>query len=318
MDFGIRNQHAAPRRVKLGTGGVDISELGIGTWAWGDRLYWGYGRTYDAADLRAAFDVAVDSGIDFFDTAEVYGWGRSERFLGDFMRESGSALVTGTKFFPFPWRFRRCSLLRALRHSLRRLRVERVDLYQVHWPYPPRSVQTWASALADAVEQGLVRAVGVSNYNVGQMRRAYDVLQQRGIRLASNQIRFSLLHRAPETNGLLRACRELGVTVIAYSPMEQGLLTGKYGRDRPPPGARRLRLRRKLAKADRMVALLREIGSGRAGRSPAQVALNWVICKGAVPIPGVKNYAQAKEVIGAAGWRLGDDEVAALDRAAEH
>ncbi len=305
-------------QIPLGPTDLRISPIGIGTWAWGDRIWWGYGRGYTDTDLRAAFQASLEAGIHFFDTAEVYGLGRSERLLGRFIREAGRPVVVATKFFPFPWRLGRRSLLRALRGSLKRLGMQQVDLYQIHWPFPPVLIETWMDALADAVEAGLVRAVGVSNYSVEQMQRAHEALARRGVPLASNQVEYSLLQRGPERNGLMALCRELKVTLIAYSPLGMGLLTGKYTPERPPAGLRGRRLgRQRLLQAQPLVGLLREIGQAHGGKTPAQVALNWVICKGAVPIPGAKNARQAEDNAAAAGWRLTEEEIVALDEASD-
>ncbi len=305
-------------RIPLGPGDLRVSPLGIGTWAWGDRLFWGYGRGYTDADLEAAFQTSLAAGINFFDTAEIYGRGRSERLLGQFLRAADRPVVVATKFFPYPWRWRKGSLQRALGGSLNRLGLAQVDLYQIHWPYPPVPIETWMAGLADAVEAGLVRAVGVSNYDLEQTRRAHAALAERGVPLASNQVQYSLLHREPEQDGLLETCRQLGVTLIAYSPLGMGLLTGKYTPENPPPGLRGRRFNRKLlGQIQPLIALLREIGEVHGGKSPAQVALNWVICKGAVPIPGAKNARQAQENAGALGWHLADEEMAALDEASE-
>lgn len=300
--------------VSLGRTDVQVSRIGVGAWAWGDRLYWGYGRTYGEDDLRAAFAAAHAAGVNWFDTAEIYGFGRSEELLGRFL-PGGAPTVVASKFMPFPWRLGRASLRDALRGTLRRLGIERIDLYQVHWPMPPVPIETWMDALAEAVQLGHVRAVGVSNYNVSQMRRAHAQLGRRGIPLASNQVHYNLLERSPERSGLLETCRELGVTLIAYSPLAQGLLTGKYSKASPPPGIRAARLRARLGKAEPVVAALREIGDAH-GRTPGQVALNWLICKGTVAIPGAKNAQQAEQNAGALGWRLTDAEVAALDAVA--
>jgi len=305
--------------ITLGSSELRISPLGIGTWAWGDRLFWGYGRGgYTDADLEAAFQISLGAGINFFDTAEVYGRGRSERLLGQFVRAADDQIVVATKFFPYPWRWRRASLLRALQGSLERVGLERVDLYQIHWPYPPVPLETWMAGLADAVDAGLARAVGVSNYSPEQIHRAHAALAERGVPLVSNQVQYSLLHREPELNGLLHLCGELNVTLIAYSPLAMGVLTGKYTPDNPPPGIRGRRYRHQsLAKIHPLMGLLRKIGQAHDGKTPAQVALNWVMCKGAVPIPGAKNARQAKDNVGALGWRLSRDEVAALDAASE-
>ena len=191
-------------RVPLGATGIQISPMGIGTWAWGDTWFWQYGKGgYTDADLDAAYQASLAHGITFFDTAEMYGRGRSERLLGQFARKAGWPVVITTKFFPLPWRVSKGQLMRALRHSLDRLGLESVDLYQMHWPFPPVSIDTWMDAMADAVQAGLIRAVGVSNYNAEQTRRAHDALARRGVPLASNQVDYSLLQRKPETNGLL-------------------------------------------------------------------------------------------------------------------
>jgi aryl-alcohol dehydrogenase-like predicted oxidoreductase len=191
-------------------------------------------------------------------------------------------------------------------------------LYQIHWPVPGVSIETWMQAMADCVEAGLTRTVGVSNFSAEQTRRAHAALAKRGIPLASNQIPYSMLHRRPERNRLLETCQELNVTVIAYSPLEQGLLTGKYTPDNPPPGARRRRLKPGyLEGLMPLIGLMREIGSAHDDKTPAQVALNWAMCKGTVPIPGPKNRRQAEENAGALGWRLSESELDALDKASE-
>ncbi len=304
-------------RVPLGPTGIKISPLGIGTWAWGDTWFWQYGKgAYSDADISAAYQAALAHGINFFDTAEVYGRGRSERLLGQAAREAGRPVVIASKFFPFPWRLSKSRLLGALRHSLQRLGLEQLDLYQIHWAFPPVTIETWMDALADAVEAGLVKAVGVSNYDVAQTQRAHSALARRGIPLASNQVEYSLWQRKPEESGLLEVCRQLGVTVIAYSPLAQGLLTGKYTPAAPPPGVRARRYARALDKIQPLVGVLREVGAAHGDKTAAQVALNWTICKGTVPIPGAKNARQAADNAAALGWRLTPAEVEALDRAA--
>jgi aryl-alcohol dehydrogenase-like predicted oxidoreductase len=173
------------------------------------------------------------------------------------------------------------------------------------------------AGMADTVELGLTRAVGVSNYSVQQMDRAHAALAKRGVVLASNQVEYSLLHRAPERTGLMQSCRDLGVTLIAYSPLAMGLLTGKYGPANPPPLRRRSRLSGLLGQVGPLVQVLREVGDEQGGKSSAQVALNWTMCKGTLPIPGAKNARQAAENAGALGWRLTADQVARLDQASD-
>ncbi len=305
--------------VPLGKTDIRISPLGLGTWQWGDRMMWGYGKTHTDSDIHDAFHVSLQSGVNFFDTAEVYGKGRSEQLLGARLQEARQSpqvapLVVATKFMPYPWRLWKGVLVSKLRASLVRLGLERVDLYQIHWPFLPVPIEVWANALADAVEAGLTRAVGVSNYNSAQMLRAHSALAKRGIPLASNQVEFHLLNRRVEREGLLKLCRELGVTLIAYSPLAKGMLTGKYTPQTRPPGLRSYLFRRaRLSKIQPLIQLLRAIGKAHEGKSPSQVALNWVIGKGAVPIPGAKNAKQAHENAAALGWRLAEAEMAALD-----
>jgi aryl-alcohol dehydrogenase-like predicted oxidoreductase len=305
--------------IPLGTTHIRISPVGLGTWQWGDRTMWSYGVTHTDLDIHEAFRSSLEGGINFFDTAEVYGKGRSEVLLGECLREiapagSGVPLVVATKFAPWPLRLRGRALVRALRASLARLGLRQVDLYQVHFPFSVVPVPVWANALADAVEAGLTRSVGVSNYSATRMRQAREVLYRRGIPLASNQVEYHLLNRKVERNGVLQSCRELGVALIAYSPLAKGLLTGKYTpRDRPP-GMRGYMFRGgRLGSIQPLLGLMREVGQAHEGRTPAQVALNWLICKGAVPIPGAKNAHRARENAAAIGWRLDTAEIAALD-----
>ncbi len=291
----------------------DSLEIGTGTWQWGDTLVWGYGGDYSDADVQQAFTAALDAGITLFDTAEFYGWGKSEKLLGQFIRESGADVLVATKFLPFPWRLFKRQLISALRGSLKRLGMNSVDLYQIHFPMPPIPVETWAQALADAIDMGLTHAVGVSNYTRAQMIRSHAILGARGYPLASNQVEYSLIQRRIERNGTLESAQERGIKIIAYSPLGKGLLTGKYTVENPPPGNRSFGARGVLPKLPPLIALLREIGDAHDGKSPAQVATNWAICKGTLPIPGAKNAKQAASNAGAAGWRLSSDEVARLD-----
>ncbi len=310
-------------RVQLGKSGLEVSRVGAGTWQWGGRFYWGYGRQYGDDDLAKAFDACIDHGINWFDTAELYGRGMSERILGRhvnvgvFDPETTSKPLIATKFFPYPWRLHHSSLRRALKASLRRLNAESIDLYQLHFPHRPRGFMYWVDAMADAAEDGLIKAIGVSNFSADQTKRAHDELAKRGLVLASNQVGYSLLNRRVEANGVIDTCRELGVSVISFGPLAEGMLTGKYGPGSPPPLLRNLRwARRRLDSLPPLIGLMREIGSAHAA-SPSQVALNWLIIKGTLPIPGVKSAEQAADNASAMTWELGFDEFEALDKASE-
>ena len=300
----------------LWTGGPTALPLGVGAWAWGDTRYWGYGRDYDAGDVEQAYLASRAAGLTVVDTAEVYGRGVSERLVGRLVRADPQTadVAVATKFGAFPWRAgRRGPLRHALESSLGRLRTDRVALYQIHFSLGPLSDKAWLADLAEAYHEGLIGAVGVSNYGPAKMRAAHRVLADAGVPLATNQVQYSLLERKPETSGLVQACRELGVTIIAYSPLAQGLLSGKYTARHPPPGLRGLRFRRVADQVVGLVDRLTEIGSGH-DKTPAQVALAWLVAKGTVPIPGAKNAEQASANAGGVGWELSADEVAALDR----
>ncbi len=292
-------------------------QLGLGAWSWGDRAVWQYGRGYDDQSVREAFQSSLAEGIRFIDTAEVYGGGRSERLLGQFIQEAGEPVLVATKFFPLPWRLSRRSLVSALHASLDRLRLEAVDLYQIHSPSPLFSVEKMMEGMVRCVHSGLTRTAGVSNFDQSLMLRAYSTLARHNIPLAANQVHYSLLNRAVEKNGLLARCRELGIRLIAYSPLEMGLLTGKYSHENPPPGNRRIRYLRIISRIAPLLKLMTEIGQDHGGKFSSQVALNWVIRKGALPIPGAKNADQALQNAGALGWQLTDEEVAKLDAASD-
>ncbi len=309
---------AVPADRRLWAGGPVASPLGVGTWQWGDRNYWGFGRDYGDEQVAATYRAARNRGMALFDTAEVYGKGISETLLGRSLcaDPDPARVVLATKFAPLPWRLaRRGSVRRALEASLTRLGVPRIALYQLHFRLPVLGDRRWLTELAEAQQEGLIDAVGVSNYGPAALRSAHRALGEHGVRLATNQVEFSLLQRRPERSGLLALCAELDVAVIAYSPLAQGLLTGKYGAGRPPPGARRMRHARRLAEVDSLVASLARIGAAHGGKTPGQVALNWVLRRGALAIPGAKSAEQAEANAGAIGWALTDEEMDVLGSA---
>ncbi len=296
----------------------DGAEIGVGAWAWGDRIFWGFRQDYAEEDIFGAFQASIETGMVFFDTAEIYGQGQSEKFLGKFLKTTDVHTVVATKFMPFPWRFTGRALLKALKSSLQRLDLPRVDLYQIHMPLPPVKIETWMAAMAEASQAGTIGAIGVSNYDQSQTRRAFEALQHEGLRLASNQVEYHLLNRKIEKNGLLKQCQEMGVKVIAYSPLAQGVLTGKYSAENPMRGFRGSKYNRKyLEQVKPLIQLMKKIGLDHDGKTIAQVALNWTICKGTLPIPGAKNARQVQQNAGALGWRLTPADVAQLDETSD-
>lgn len=295
--------------------------LGLGTWAWGDKATWGmggYDQDLTEERIAEAWRASLDAGVTLIDTAEVYGGGESERIIGRLLAadpKRRDSLVLATKFMPMPHKLNvKGSMRDALRASIDRMGVERVELYQIHGPVSLRSKSALAEALAAVVDEGLTAAVGVSNYSIREMQSIHRALDERGVPLASNQIEFSLLRRRPETVGLIAECARLGVVPLAYSPIGQGRLTGKYSAASPPPASRTFSTH-PMEAVDRVVAVLREVGADH-DRTPSQVALRWLIQKGAVPIPGAKNAEQAEQNAGALGWSLRDEEVTRLDSTA--
>ncbi len=226
----------APLRP-LGRTGAEVPAIGVGTNRW----------SYGANDTPVfeTYQALVDSGGGFVDTAEVYGFGKSERLIGECVRKDGRPVFVASKFAPFIARTSPRQLMGALDASLARLGLASVDLYYVHFPFPFADLGGFADGLAEAVKSGKAKHVGVSNFNADQMRRVADRLARANIPLAANEVHYSLAHRDPETNGVLEACRELDVALVAYFPLASGRLAGppadaKPDRlDRGPPRARR-------------------------------------------------------------------------------
>ena len=294
-----------------------LPKLGLGAWAWGDTLFWGYDKKNDGA-LSDVFDYAMAHGTTFFDTAEVYGFGRSEELLGQFAARhpQGDKVQVATKFAALPWRTKPKDVLEAAKKSTDRL-GRPIDLYQIHFP------NAWANeeymeGLGECVDSGLVKAAGVSNYGVDAMRKCSEKLGAYGVPLTSNQIQLSLIYPYALGNGLKAACDELGVQVLAYSPLGLGVLTGKFTKDNLPSGPRKLITESYLddPKFGELIGLMRSIGgSSHGGATPAQIALAWCIAKGACVIPGARTVAQATSNLAATDIRLSADEVARLDAA---
>jgi aryl-alcohol dehydrogenase-like predicted oxidoreductase len=290
------------------TGGVRVSAIGLGTWQFGSTE-WGYGAEYNSVEAGKIVRRALELGVNLIDTAEFYGFGRSERIVGEAIRGRRAEVFLATKIFPIglpfmtPWR---------ARGSARRLGVDRIDLYQLHWPSPLFPARATMPRMRRLVQQGLVAHVGVSNHNLAQWQKAERSF---GGPVLSNQVLFNLVDRRPERE-LLPWAQEQGRIVIAYSPLGQGLLSGKY-QDSPPSNLLRRR-RSSFSAANRarlepLIAALREIG-GRHSATPAQVSLAWLIRKpNVVAIPGASSVYQLEENVAAGDIALSDEESARLD-----
>lgn len=248
---------------------LSSQKLGIGTWAWGDKFFWGYDSSQDD-DLEAVYNECLSVGITLFDTAEIYGFGRSELLLGRFNRRSKSDTkpVLATKFAPLPWRFQAKDVVNACKDSLDRFGVDQIDLYQIH--FPGILNEAYWNGLADCIDKGLVKSVGVSNYGPLLLRSAYRSLKDRGIELESNQIQYSLLCRQQEMNGAIQTAKELNITTLAYSPLAQGILTGKFSSGLSPAGPRSSVVRAILPKVTPLLTEIKSIADTRE-KTMAQV-----------------------------------------------
>ena len=293
---------------------AQISRIGLGTWQFGSRD-WGYGSSYAEQEARAIVRRALELGVTLFDTAEIYGFGRSERILGQALGEDRDSAFLATKIFPVlpvaPVVEQRAVA------SANRLGARHLDLYQVHQANPVIR-DTWPMRGMRALQRvGLVGEVGVSNYSLDRWRAAEAAL---GGRVLANQVRYSLVDREPERE-LLPYAEAQGRVIIAYSPLGQGLLSGRYHRGHRPAnrvrGTNPLFLPENLERAAELIAALREVADAHSA-SPAQIALAWVIRSPAVTaIPGASSVEQLESNVAAADIDLTDAEQQALRAAAE-
>ena len=287
-----------------------ISKIGLGTWQFGARE-WGYGEGYDSQAAQQIVHRAIDLGVTLFDTAEIYGFGRSERILGEALGERRASVFLATKLFPLipvaPVVEQRAVA------SANRLGTRLLDLYQVHQPNPVVRDGTIMRGMNALQRVGLVGEVGVSNYSLQRWQAAEDAL---GHRVLSNQVQYSLANRAPEDE-LLPYAASHGRIIIAYSPLAQGLLSGRYDRSSRPANRVRsgnpLFLPENLDRAGELIGVLREVADAHSA-TPAQIALAWVIRHPAVTaIPGASSVEQLESNVAAAEIDLADDEYETLN-----
>jgi aryl-alcohol dehydrogenase-like predicted oxidoreductase len=286
-----------------------VSKIGLGTWQFGSRE-WGYGDRYAELDAARIVERALGLGITLFDTAEIYGLGRSERILGRALRRHDGEPFVATKIFPV------LPLAPVVEQrgvaSAERLGLRHLDLYQVHQPNPLIRDRTTMRGMRALQDVGLVGSVGVSNYSLERWRRAEAFL---GRPVLSNQVRYNLVDRRAERDQVPYA-EENGRVVIAYSPLAQGFLSGRYDAANRPSNfvRRRSRLFRpdSLERAAPLFEALREIARAHDA-TPAQVALAWTIRHpNVVAIPGASSVEQLESNAAAADLALSDDEILAL------
>ena len=306
----------------LGRTDIQVTPIGLGMmeFAGGGGLAGPAFPVIPQDEKNAIVRAALDGGINWFDTAELYGAGVSESSLSKALKAAGKKandVVVATKWWPL---FRTArNIPHTIQDRLRFLDGYKIGLYMVHQPFSFSSPEAEMEAMADLVERGKIHSVGVSNFNAGQMRRAHKTLQKRGLPLAVNQVRYSLLDRSIERNGILDTAKELGITIVAYTPLASGLLTGKYHKNpellKNKSWFWRPRLQRGVEKTRSLLMALEEIGLEYAA-TPAQVALNWVIHSHGdtvVTIPGATKVHQSQESAGAMKFELSDAEKTRLD-----
>lgn len=319
--FGCLHPWGVSQTKKLGNSDLEVTALGVGAWAMGGagwKFSWG---NQDDADSAAAIRAALDAGINWIDTAAVYGLGHSEEVVGRTLKDVSEKPYIFTKcerrwdengnIFPS---LKAESIRKECENSLRRLGVEQIDLYQIHWPDPDADVEEGWTEMARLQEEGKVRWIGVSNFNVAQMKRAQAIVP-----ITSLQPPYSLLARQAEPE-ILPFAEQNNIGVIVYSPMRAGLLTGKMTKERAQNlGQDDWRSRDKdfqepqLSRNLELVEILRGIGE-RKGRTPGEVALAWTLANPAVTaaIVGLRRADQVQGVIGALDFRLSPDEISQI------
>jgi aryl-alcohol dehydrogenase-like predicted oxidoreductase len=295
-------------------GSLEVSVVGLG----GNN----FGRRLDSDATSAVVHAALDEGINFFDTADVYGSTRSEEFLGRALGRRRDEVVIATKFGSRLDEQRKGAapeyVRQAAEDSLRRLRTDRIDLYQLHWPDPQVPIEDTLGALDELVRSGKVREIGCSNVSAEHLRAAEEATTREGVaRFASVQNEYSLLHREPERD-VLPECERAGIAFIPYFPLASGLLTGKYRQGQPVPEGSRLQsgrgdsllTERNLAVVEKLI----EFSESR-GHTILELAFSWLLERPAVRsvIAGATSPEQVRSNVAAAGWRLTDAELAEID-----
>lgn len=309
---------------RLGKTDIMVSPIGLGVMelSGGGGLIGNMFPTLSVEDKNAIIKAALDGGINFFDTAEMYGLGVSESALACGLKAASVAdkdVVIATKWLPL---MRTAgNIAKTIDDRLRYLDGYTISNYMIHQPWSFSTPEAEMDAMADLVEAGKIKSVGVSNFNPERMRRAHDALAKRGIPLVLNQMRYSLIHREIETDGTLAAAKDLGITIVAYTPLASGILTGKYHQNPELIQHKNLyykgTLKRELDQTRILIKIMSDIAENH-NATLAQVALNWVInfngdC--VVTIPGATKVHQAQESAGAMNFTLSEDELIRLDEA---
>ena len=293
-----------------------MPKIAMGAWSWGAGAAGGdqvFGNHLFEEDLKPVFDKAIELGLNLWDTAAVYGEGTSERILGNFVKNMRREdVILSTKFTPQIVDNTPDAMQHMIDGSKERLQTDVIDIY---WIHNPMDVERWTPDLIPLAKSGQIKAIGVSNHNLAEIKRAGEILAAEGLKISAVQNHFSLLHRSSEKAGILDYCKENGITFYAYMVLEQGALTGRFDTAHPfPEGTGRGEAYNPhLKELEALIQELRSIGSAHQA-SPAQVATAWAIAKGTLPIIGVTKVRQVEEAAAAAQIVLNDEEVSRLEK----
>ncbi len=309
----------------LGRTGMMVTPIGLGCWQFSKQKnmagkFW---PTLEDSLIDKVVSLSLEGGINWFDTAEVYGNGASERGLSRALQTAGKNpgdVLIATKWWPM-FRFA-SNISKTINERIEALAPYPIDLYQVHQPWGFSNEKNEMAAMAELLERKLIKNIGVSNFSAQKMRNAWEALDKKGIALATNQVPYSLLNRRIESNGVMDLAKKLGITIIAYSPLAQGLVTGKF-HDNPELlkniGFRKYSSLFKpqgLEKSKPVIMLVKEMAI-KYNVSSSQVALNWLIhyhSSSVVAIPGATKESHVRENTGAMSFRLSDEDMVKLDQ----
>ncbi|HET7464259.1 MAG TPA: aldo/keto reductase [Longimicrobium sp.] len=294
-------------------GSLEVSVVGLGCNNFGGRL--------DSGETASVVDAALDAGVNFLDTADIYGKTQSEAYLGRALKGRRDRVILATKFGMKVDEHRHGArpeyVRQACDDSLRRLDTDYIDLYQLHTPDASVPIAETLGALDELVKAGKVREIGCSNFSPDQLREAEDAVRPGGARFVSVQNEYSMIHREPE-RGVLETCERLGIAFIPYFPLASGLLTGKYRRGQPVPQGTRLAMDRfaGLRSAENLELVERLVAFAEArGHTLLELAFSWLLTRPAVAsvIAGATRPEQVRGNAAAAGWRLSSEDLAELD-----
>ncbi len=296
-----------------------LPKIILGTWSWGAGMYGGdqvFGQAMTVADLKDVFNLAMQNGLNAFDTATAYGLGASEEVLGDLMKPyKREDLIISTKFTPQLAQMYDNSVEKMANASMARFNTDYLDIY---WIHNPIESERWVASLIPLLKAGKVKAVGVSNHNLEQIKRANEILGTEGFKIDAVQNHFSLLYRSSEEAGILDYCKANDITFFAYMTLEQGALSGKYSPENPMPAGsgRGETYNNVLPQLVKLTDKMREIGA-KQGASVAQIAVAYAIAKGTLPILGATKPHHITDATKAITLTLTAEEVKELERLAD-